>query len=305
MNVRNANEKPEKKEMKGEVSDEKGAENREKPAKKFGRYFVAATAIVATLGLSACGLDGTGRRTLDFDSAGDAPADNMLEGFEDGEDVEGEVADVPEELDVPDVEMDVADEDVASDVEDEDMASEDVESEDVSGEDTVDEDTSMDTVSEDVMEEDVESEDTVSEDAVSEDVTGEDVESEDVPEEDTSMDTSADTVDDEVSDAAGEDVLGDDAGGICSPEDEVFYGYIYEGSTELVGNVGVKYKGTDTSGNAIFDITCDGTVVRSDVSAPMFVDVTVDVPEHAFEIVIRAMSVSGTSVYVSAEVDAY
>jgi len=112
-----------------------------------------------------------------------------------------------------------------------------------------------------------------------------------------------------VSEPDSDDVIGDAPGDtgpvLCSAVDDVFYGFIYEGSTEVVGNVGVKYKGTDTGGIPVFDILCDGIPIRTDISTPLFTPVSIDIPEQEVEITMTTMAVSGTNAYLRVEVDSY
>ena len=282
MNIRNVKENPEKMEKKGDAPEEKG-EKKEGAMKKFGRYFVATTAIIATLGLAGCkALDSTGRSPLDIDSTSDTSSEGVLDGIED---LDGET-DVPEDTemdavtDVPeDTEMD-SEEDVVSDVEDEDVESD------------VSEDTVMDS----------------SEDVVSEDVMGEDVESEDVLEEDTTTDTSVDTgVDpgvDTIPDVSVDDVVGDDVITYCDPIDASRSVYMGVGHTTDLGGIGTRYNGTDSSGNALFDILCGGVVVRS-LSVAEGVTHMENVSEHSFRVTLNPSMVTSTHTRVAITVDAY
>ena len=284
MNVRNNVEKVEKMEKKGDAPDEKG-EKKEGAMKKFGKYFVATTAIIATLGLAGCkAMDSTGRRPIDIDSTTDVSSDNALEGVEDMDEMDGE-SDVPEDgmdavTDVPeDTEMD-SEEDVVSDVEED--VSEDAESEDVS-EDTV-MDSSEDVVSEDVMEEDVESEDTIG---------------------DVSTDTSVDTSVDTITDVSVDDVAVEDLPTYCSASDQYAERRITRGVLFSIGGIEVIYEGIATSGNAEFSILCGGTIVRTGIEVAEGATHTEDLTTESFRVTFTPVDVEATYVRVQLTVDSY
>ena len=279
MNVRNVKENPERKAEKGDAPEEKG-ERKEGAVKKFGKYFVATTAVIATLGLAGCkALDSTGRRAMDVDA--DTSSEGVLDGIEDMDEMDGEVTDVPEDeldaVDVPeDTEMD-SEEDVVSDVEED--TSEDAESEDVESEDAVEDS------SEDVMEEDVVSED--------------------VLEEDTSMDTSVDTGVDTIPDVSVDDVLGDDAVVACEATGASAFRRLNPGTLYTIGGIEVRYDGVATSGNAEFSILCGGTVVRSGIEVGEGATHTEDVSAHSFRVELNPTRVESSFVLVNIDVDAY
>jgi len=133
----------------------------------------------------------------------------------------------------------------------EDPAAENEDMEDVvdMSEDAADEDVTdapADLSEEDVGVEDVpaeEAEDTIEEDPAAEDAVEEDVSVEDVE------------VEDIVADSEG------DMGVVCEPETASATVYITAGGSSTIGNITIEYGGVDTSGNGIYRILCEGSVV--------------------------------------------
>jgi len=244
----------------------------------------------------------------------------MVKKFDGNSDVE-EVQDSEGERDIAE---DIPGEDIRDIIEDEDAGFDPIEDiswdTDVMDEDVIEEDVDEeDIVVEDIAVEDVEEEDTAVEDIVEEDPAAEDIIDEDI---------SVDIHEDEISDATDEDVVADpgheDVSGdvieedmpeedtaeeeiviVCSAFDQIRTVWIYDGSVASIGGVETKYKGTDTSGDAIFDILCGGIAVRSDITAPVGSSTVLDVTEHTFRITLTPYSADSTRTNVNINVDDY
>lgn len=117
--------------------------------------------------------------------------------------------------------------------------------------------------------------------------------------------TDGDVVEDSVEDGVAD--VPEEVAGICEPTDEASTELIRKGESAVVGNISVEYKGMDveTETTPMFDITCDGVVVRSNISVPVDDEVVVDVPENGFEATIKVNSGNDAMVYVDIDVDAY
>ena len=220
------------------------------------------------------------------------------------EDITENIEDTGEDLKTDDILVEdiIAEEDIIEDVSIEetvDIVEEEVEDvivEDVPVEDVVEEDIET----EDVIGEDVEVEDVTVEDVPVEDVPVEDVESEDVESEDVPADPTPD-VEEDVADVVEEEIVAE-----CNPYDDFTYRFVYQGEENkmTVGGVEVIYKGPDGEGNAVFDIACDGVVVRPNVVVVVAGDATVvEVPEHGFDISLIVGVADDTRAHVNANVD--
>jgi len=106
-------------------------------------------------------------------------------------------------------------------------------------------------------------------------------------------------------DEGGSDVIGDGGGSVvCSASDQIRTIWINNGSTAVIGGIGVKYKGV-SGGNVTYDILCEDVVIRSDIRVPILTAVTVDVSEHYFEVVLTPYYADTVRAQTNINVDAY
>jgi hypothetical protein len=90
----------------------------------------------------------------------------------------------------------------------------------------------------------------------------------------------------------------------CEPYETVLI-TMKAGSSGVVGDIEVMYKGIDKEGNAVYDITGSGNVLRSDVKVAVGETVPVEIPEHRLNVGIAVKAANEQSARAEITVDAY